>query len=80
MSQRELTTLLSLMNQRQACLSSACKEIADWIDRQGDVPAAGKIRASLRALEADEAQVRKTLTSLCFFAVIFTTLGLGAPG
>ena len=29
MSERELTTLLSLMNQRQACLSSACKEIAD---------------------------------------------------
>ena len=55
MSERELTTLLSLMNQRQACLSSACKEIADWIDRQGDVPAAGKIRASLKALEADEA-------------------------
>jgi hypothetical protein len=27
------------------------------------VPAAGKIRASLKALEADEAQVRKTLTS-----------------
>ena len=47
MSERELTTLLSLMNQRQACLSSACKEIADWIDRQGDMPAAGKIRASL---------------------------------
>ncbi|MFJ4456255.1 hypothetical protein ACIP1G_20530 [Pseudomonas sp. NPDC089392] len=64
MSERELTTLLSLMTQRQACLSSACKEIADWIDRQGDVPAAGKIRASLKALEADEAQVRKTLTSL----------------
>lgn len=38
MSERELTTLLSLMTQRQACLSSACKEIADWIDRQGDVP------------------------------------------
>jgi hypothetical protein len=28
------------------------------------MPAAGKIRASLKALEADEAQVRKTLTSL----------------
>ena len=64
MSDRELTTLLTLMNQRQTCLSSACKEIADWIDRQGDVPAAGKIRASLKALEAEDAQVRKTLTSL----------------
>ncbi len=64
MSEREITNLLSLMTQRQASLSSACKEIADWIDRQGDVPVAGKIRASLKALEADEAQVRKTLTSL----------------
>lgn len=64
MSEREITTLLSLMNQRQACLGSACKEIADWIDRQGDIPAAGKIRESLRALEADEAKVRRTLTSL----------------
>lgn len=64
MSEKEITTLLSLMNQRQACLGNAFKEIADWIDRQGDVPAAGKIRASLRALEADEARVRKTLTSL----------------
>ncbi|AQW69015.1 hypothetical protein IRZ81_04580 [Pseudomonas putida] len=64
MSEREITTLLSLMNQRQACLSTACKAIADWIDRQGDLPAAGKIRASLKALEADEARVRRALTSL----------------
>lgn len=64
MSARELTTLLTLINQRQTRLTSTCKEIADWIDRQGDVPAAGKIRESLRALEADEVQVRKTLTSL----------------
>ncbi|MFJ5188125.1 hypothetical protein [Pseudomonas fulva] len=64
MSEREITTLLSLMNQRQACLSTACKEIADWIDRQGDLPAAGKIRASLKALEADEARVRRARTSL----------------
>ncbi|MCY1178798.1 hypothetical protein D9M73_191680 [compost metagenome] len=64
MSERELTTLLSLMNQRQACLSSACKEIADWIDRQGDVPAALKIRDSLKAVEADEQKVKKALTSL----------------
>jgi len=64
MSEREITTLLSLMNQRQACLGSACKEIADWIDRQGDIPAAGKIRESLKALEADEAKVHRTLTSL----------------
>ncbi|MFG0865265.1 hypothetical protein [Pseudomonas sp. FYR_7] len=64
MSEREITTLLSLMNQRQACLSTACKAIADWIDRHGDLPAAGKIRASLKALEADEARVRRALTSL----------------
>ena len=38
MSERELTTLLSLMNQRQACLSSACKEIADWIDGRAMCP------------------------------------------
>ena len=36
MSERELTTLLSLMNQRQACLSSACKEIAE--DHQAALP------------------------------------------
>lgn len=64
MSAKELTTLLTLINQRQTRLTSACREIADWIDRQGDVPAAGKIRESLRALEADEVQVRKSLTSL----------------
>ena len=64
MSAKELTTLLTLINQRQSRLTSTCKEIADWIDRQGDVPAAGRIRESLRALEADDAQVRKTLTSL----------------
>ena len=64
MSAKELTTLLTLINQRQSRLTSACKEIADWIDRQGDVPAAGKIRESLKALEADEVQVRRTLTSL----------------
>ncbi|CAM3870946.1 hypothetical protein CCOS865_02327 [Pseudomonas reidholzensis] len=64
MSAKELNTLLTLMNQRQTRLTSACKEIAEWIDRQGDVPAAGKIRDSLKAIEAEEAQVRKTLTSL----------------
>lgn len=64
MSAKELSTLLTLMNQRQVRLTSACKEIADWIDRQGDVPGAGKIRDSLKALEADEVQVRSTLTSL----------------
>ncbi|CAG8868769.1 hypothetical protein PS627_03152 [Pseudomonas fluorescens] len=64
MSAKELTTLLTLINQRQSRLTSTCKEIADWIDRQGDVPAAGKIRDNLKALEAEEAQVRQRLTSL----------------
>ncbi|WP_028696442.1 hypothetical protein [Pseudomonas cremoricolorata] len=64
MSAKEINTLLTLMNQRQVHLTSTCKEIAEWIDRQGDVPAAGKIRDSLRALEADEAQLRKRLSSL----------------
>ncbi|MBA1201000.1 hypothetical protein G7009_04285 [Pseudomonas capeferrum] len=64
MSAKELSTLLTLMNQREVRLTSACKEIADWIDRQGDVSGAGKIRDSLKALEADERQVRSTLTSL----------------
>ena len=52
MSERELTTLLSLMNQRQACLNSACKEIADWIDRQGDV-AADYLEGLLDILDLD---------------------------
>lgn len=64
MSAKEINALLSLMSQRQARLTTTCKEIAEWIDRQGDVPAAGKIRDSLRALEADEAQMRRTLHSL----------------
>ncbi|AIR90719.1 hypothetical protein [Pseudomonas cremoricolorata] len=64
MSAKEINTLLTLMNQRQARLTSTCKQIAEWIDRQGDVPTAGQIRASLRALEEEEAQVRKTLSSL----------------
>ncbi|MGE8391794.1 hypothetical protein HFV04_024375 [Pseudomonas sp. BIGb0427] len=64
MSDKEITTALYLINQRQARLASACKEIADWIDRQGDVPVAGKIRDTLKAVEADDQLVRKTLTSL----------------
>ncbi|MCY1186555.1 hypothetical protein D9M73_274370 [compost metagenome] len=64
MSEKDITTLLTLIDHRQATLASACKEIADWIDRQGDVPVAGRIRASLKAVEADEALVKKALTSL----------------
>ncbi|MDD2056705.1 hypothetical protein N5D52_14215 [Pseudomonas sp. GD03860] len=64
MSDKEITKLLTLIDHRQTTLASACKEIADWIDRQGDIPVAGKIRASLKVVEADEALVKKTLTSL----------------
>ncbi|MNN69260.1 hypothetical protein D3C81_1850340 [compost metagenome] len=65
MSDKEtIATLLSIINSRQARLASTCKEIADWIDRQGDVPAALKIRDSLKAVEADEQKVKKALTSL----------------
>ncbi|MBF8780587.1 hypothetical protein [Pseudomonas fulva] len=64
MSSHELTTVLKLMNQRQTHLATACREIADWIDKQGDVPAAGRIRESLKVLEAEDERLRKTLTSL----------------
>lgn len=64
MSDKEITTLLNLINHRQDRLAVACKEIADWIDRQGDMPVAGKIRDTLKAVEADEVLVKKTLTSL----------------
>ena len=33
MSDKEITTLLTLIDHRQTTLASACKEIADWIDR-----------------------------------------------
>lgn len=65
MSDKEtITTLLTIINHRQARLTSTCKEIADWIDRQGDVPAAVKIRDSLKAVEADDVLLKKALTSL----------------
>ncbi|MCY1411516.1 hypothetical protein D3C76_804350 [compost metagenome] len=65
MSDKEtIANLLSIINSRQTRLASTCKEIADWIDRQGDVPAALKIRDSLKAVEADEQKVKKALTSL----------------
>ncbi|WP_166362832.1 hypothetical protein [Pseudomonas akapageensis] len=65
MSDKEtIATLLTIINSRQSRLASTCKEIADWIDRQGDVPAALKIRDTLKAVEADEQQVKKALTSL----------------
>jgi len=64
MSDKDIKTLLTVINHRQDQLATACKEIADWIDRQGDMPAAGKIRESLRSIEAEEALVKRSLTSL----------------
>jgi len=64
MSDKDIKTLLTVINYRQDQLATACKEIADWIDRQGDMPAAGKIRESLRSIEAEEALVKRSLTSL----------------
>lgn len=64
MSDKDIKTLLTLINHRQDRLAVACKEIADWIDRQGDDPVAGKIRENLRAIEADEVLVKRSLTTL----------------
>lgn len=64
MSDKDIKTLLTVINHRQDQLATACKEIADWIDRQGDMPAAGKIRESLRSIEVEEALVKHSLTSL----------------
>ena len=64
MSDKDIKTLLTVINHRQDRLAVACKEIADWIDRQGDDPVAGKIRENLRAIEADEVLVKRSLTTL----------------
>ncbi|MFD2641905.1 hypothetical protein [Pseudomonas japonica] len=64
MSDKDIQALLTLINHRQEHLASACKDIADWIDSQGDLPVAGRIRESLRAVEADEVLVKRTLTTL----------------
>lgn len=64
MSDKDIKTLLTVINHRQDQLATACKEIADWIDQQGDMPAAGKIRESLRSIEVEEALVKRSLTSL----------------
>lgn len=38
MSEKEsITTLLTLLDSRQARLAAACKEIADWVDNQGGI-------------------------------------------
>jgi hypothetical protein len=41
MSEKEsITTLLTLLESRQARLTAACKEIADWVDHQGPLQCA----------------------------------------
>ena len=48
MSEREsITTLLTLLDAREARLAAACKEIADWVDHQGGHPTALRIRDRL---------------------------------
>ena len=51
MSEKEsITTLLTLLDARQARLAAACKEIADWVDHQGGHPTALRIRDRLHDL------------------------------
>ncbi|MCO8312534.1 hypothetical protein [Pseudomonas mandelii] len=64
MSEKEsITTLLTLLDSRQARLAAACKEIADWVDNQGH-PTALRIRDRLNDIEKDTPQIRSALSSL----------------
>ena len=55
MSEKEsITTLLTLLDSRQARLAAACKEIADWVDHQGGHPTALRIRDRLNDIEKDK--------------------------
>ncbi|WP_347900682.1 hypothetical protein [Pseudomonas purpurea] len=65
MSEKEsITTLLTLLDSRQARLAAACKEIADWVDHQGGHPTALRIRDRLRDIENDAPLVQSALTAL----------------
>lgn len=65
MSEKEsITTLLTLLDTRQARLAAACKEIADWVDHQGGHPTALRIRDRLSEVERDAPLIRNTLSSL----------------
>lgn len=65
MSEKEsITTVLTLLEQRQLRLAAACKEIADWVDRQGGHPTALRVRDRLREIERVTPQVTRALTSL----------------
>jgi hypothetical protein len=65
MSEKEsITTLLTLLESRQARLTAACKEIADWVDHQGGHPAAVRIRDRLNDIEKDAPSIQSALSSL----------------
>jgi len=65
MSEREyITTLLTLLDAREARLAAACKEFADWVDNQGGHPTALRIRDRLNDIEKDTPLIRSTLSSL----------------
>jgi hypothetical protein len=65
MSEKEsITTLLTLLDSRQARLAAACKEIADWVDHQGGHPTALRIRDRLNDIEKDTPLIRNSLSSL----------------
>ena len=65
MSEKEsITTLLTLLDSRQARLAAACKEIADWVDHQGGHPTALRISDRLNDIEKDAPLIRSTLSSL----------------
>jgi hypothetical protein len=65
MSEKEsITTLLTLLESRQATLTAACKEIADWVDHHGGHPTAMRIRDRLSDIEKDAPSIQSALTSL----------------
>ncbi len=65
MSEKEsITTLLTLLESRQARLTAACKEIADWVDHQGGHPTAVRIRDRLNDIDKDAPSIQSALTSL----------------
>ena len=65
MSEREsITTLLTLLDAREARLAAACKEIADWVDHQGGHPTAVRIRDRLNDIDKDAPSIQSALTSL----------------
>ncbi|UZE26300.1 hypothetical protein LOY67_13120 [Pseudomonas sp. B21-056] len=65
MSEKEsITTLLTLLESRQARLTAACKEIADWVDHNGGHPTAMRIRDRLNDIDKDVPSIQHALSSL----------------